>query len=358
MDTKNKIEAAYDEFVARMCDTTNNDYNLALRNAIFVGIGGSTAYGTQTPTSDVDLRGIFIGGEQHYFGLSNIEQVEVTRADGSGEKDVMMELRKFVNLALANNPNILEQLFLLPEHNLFVTEEFKMLLDNRQLFLSKKAKHSYSGYAFSQLKRIQGHYNWLTNPPKEPVRANYLVTRYKNKHTGKVIPEGDYLKKKERINAISNSSNGESVRFFEDLANWEPFEDVDKDAWNEVNSKWEQYQDWRKNRNKTRADLEAKHSFDTKHASHLVRLLLQGKQILEHHDLSTYLQPQDLQFVKDIRSGSMNYPQLIAWADKMDKTLAELYETSSLRHAPEHKKIEKLCIEITKGYFMHDEKGK
>lgn len=347
MTQNQKITDAFNSFTKQMNESKMEEQRLAIDKAIFIGVGGSRAYGTETINSDCDLRGVFIGKRKHYLGLNTIEQVEIKRDDGSNEKDVMMEFRKFVNLALANNPNIIEQLFLKPEHNLLVKQPFQVLIDNRNLFLSKKAKHTYSGYAFSQLKRIQGHYNWLENPPTEPKRENYEVTRYKNKHTGKVIPENDYDKKQQRIKELKIAGNNtETNHFFENLEDWEKIKDVDKNSWNEANTKWEQYNTWRKNRNENRALLEKKYLYDVKHASHLVRLLLQGKQILEEQTLNTYLRPIDMQMVNDVRNGSLKYQELIAWADNMDKTLTKLYETSTLRHVPDKDTIEQICVNI------------
>jgi uncharacterized protein len=38
-------------------------------------ISGSKAYGLSLPTSDTDIKGVFVLPEKHYFGLDYIEQV-------------------------------------------------------------------------------------------------------------------------------------------------------------------------------------------------------------------------------------------------------------------------------------------
>ena len=48
------------------------------------------------------------------------------------------------------------------------------MVENKHLFLSKKAKFTFSGYANAQMKRINTHYRWLKNPPKAPPqRSDY-----------------------------------------------------------------------------------------------------------------------------------------------------------------------------------------
>lgn len=324
---------------------------------LFICVGGSRCYGTFREDSDTDIRGVFLGEPKHYIGLSKIEQISIKR-EGSNETDTLMELRKFLNLALANNPNIIEQLFLNKEHMLYIHPLFETFLENRHLFLSKKCKHSYSGYAFSQLKRIQGHYEWLENPPKEPKQEDYAITRYKHKITGHIIPECDYLAKEKRIKAIAESGNLDSknkISFFEDLDAWEKIKVIDKGSWDKALDKYKQYLTWRKNRNEVRAKLEAEYNYDVKHASHLVRLLLQGKQILQEHTLNTYLREEELKIVEEIKSGKYTYPKLIQFAESMNKELEELYVTSELRNSPDTKTIEFLCMRVINNFIMETE---
>mgnify|MGYP001607055563 CR=1 FL=1 len=60
-----------------------------------------------------------------------------------------------MKLAGDANPNILELLFVSNEHILTMTEAGERLRANRNLFLSQKALHTVSGYAFAQLKLLR-----------------------------------------------------------------------------------------------------------------------------------------------------------------------------------------------------------
>ncbi len=126
--------------------------------------GGSHAYGTNLPTSDEDFRGVFIPSKDYYTGLLKVEQ-EISNIDG---KDVVIyELRKYIQLAADCNPNILEVLFCELNDVIHITLEGCRLRTDRNMFLSKKARHTFSGYAMSQLKRIESHRRWLLNPPTQ-----------------------------------------------------------------------------------------------------------------------------------------------------------------------------------------------
>lgn len=127
---------------------------------IFKCLAGSHAYGTSLPTSDRDERGVFIAPPD--FVLSCVKSIGQGQVEHETEDDVVFELRKFMNLAAQCNPNIIELLFTDDENVLFIDWPFNLLRDNRHLFLSKKAKFTFSGYAMSQMKRIKGHHKWIT----------------------------------------------------------------------------------------------------------------------------------------------------------------------------------------------------
>lgn len=129
---------------------------------------GSHAYGTNTPTSDEDFKGWAVPPQSYFYGfLERFDQAEFHHQN-DGVDAVIYDIRKFFKLAVDCNPSIIEVLFTNPEDHIVRTRLADVLLENRQLFISKKAKHTFSGYAVSQLKRLKSHYRWLKNPPKAP----------------------------------------------------------------------------------------------------------------------------------------------------------------------------------------------
>jgi hypothetical protein len=138
------------------------------RRTIFLARHGSHAYGTNTPTSDEDFKGLAIPPLKYFYGyLEQFHQAEF-RHQVDGIDAVVYDIRKFFKLAADCNPSIIEVLFTDPADHIVVDPIAKTLLACRDLFISKKAKHTFSGYAVSQLKRIKGHYRWLKHPPKAP----------------------------------------------------------------------------------------------------------------------------------------------------------------------------------------------
>jgi predicted nucleotidyltransferase len=129
-----------------------SDYKLLFRT-----VAGSHLYGTATETSDVDERGVFLAPERYWLGfLDRVEQVEDKKQD-----KVFYEFRKFLKLTLDCNPNMVELLFVPEDKWLNHSDEWFDVLKVRDAFLSKKAKHTFSGYAHSQLKRLKNHKRWM-----------------------------------------------------------------------------------------------------------------------------------------------------------------------------------------------------
>lgn len=119
---------------------------------IFETVTGSHAYGTNTPKSDVDLRGLFILPQSWHLGIKPVpEEVAIEKQDTK-----YFELKKFVTLAADVNPNIIELLWPPDDCNRVVKWPYEMLRENRRIFLSRKALHTFSGYAYSQIKKAKG----------------------------------------------------------------------------------------------------------------------------------------------------------------------------------------------------------
>ncbi len=126
-------------------------------NLILLGYRGSIAHGMYIPSSDPDsiddkdIMGVFIAPIEHYLGFGRDEHKEAF----VGEWDaVSYELRKFIRLLSRSNPNVLSILWIPDRHIIYEHEVGSLLRQNKEVFVSKTAYHSFSGYASAQLKRM------------------------------------------------------------------------------------------------------------------------------------------------------------------------------------------------------------
>lgn len=117
-------------------------------NILFLTLSGSHAYGTNVEGSDIDIRGV--AGSPEILGFNRFEQAIDNRTD-----TVIYAVNKFVGLLAQGNPSIIELLGNDPELYVNMTPEGQMLLDNRELFLTRRIAYSYGGFANDQLRRLQ-----------------------------------------------------------------------------------------------------------------------------------------------------------------------------------------------------------
>ncbi|RYE75405.1 MAG: hypothetical protein EOO74_10075 [Myxococcales bacterium] len=330
---------------------------------------GSHAYGLNTPTSDIDLKGVAIPPREYFLGyLQRFEQ-----AEGKDPYDlVVYDIRKFFNLAAECNPNIIEVLWADESTFQILTPAGRRMVEARQLFLSKKARFTFAGYAHAQLKRIQLHHRWLRSPPShKPTRAEFsLPERTLIPADQLAAAQAAIQKKLDRWNLDDMSGLDPATRLAVQEAMAAQLAEIQvtsEQLWQSAartlgfdenfialldrerqytgrQRDWEQYQSWKENRNPKRAELEARFGYDTKHGMHLVRLMRMCKEILETGHVS--VKRDDRDELLAIRNGAWSYDQLIAWAAEQEQGMDELYKKAPLPHAPDRKKLDQLCIDL------------
>lgn len=348
---------------------------------IYLARHGSHAYGTSLPTSDEDFRGVAIPPPEYYLGVqNNFEQAEIKDPDL-----VVFELRKFVRLAAQCNPNVIEILFVDWDDVIQVTPLGKMLLDSRGLFITKRVRHTFAGYAASQLGRIRRHRRWLENPPKAPPsRADYglpertlipadqlaaaraavqkKVDSWSEDFLDELEPGArialtgriaDHLAElgvstRQELWPAAARAIGLHDNLIEVMTGERRYETVRKE--------WESFQTWQRERNPARAELEAKYGFDSKHAMHLVRLLRMCREILTTKEV--HVRRPDAAELLEIRNGAWTYEQLIEWAEREDLELEKVSEQSTLPKGPDMHAIDRLCINLVQmGMGTYDDRA-
>jgi len=113
---------------------------------------------------------------------------------------------------------------------------------------------------------------------------------------------------------------------------------------------WDSFKKWEKERNPVRAEQERKYGYDTKHASHLLRLMRMCVEILEGKGVIVK-RPDREELLAIKLYGAMKYDDLIAEARRLDELCNELYKTSTLRHAPDRNKLDAIVVAMTEEYL-------
>jgi len=103
---------------------------------------------------DIDVMAVVVMPIDYYFGLKQFGS-RGTKEHFIREWDIVAyELKKYISLLVKANPNVLSLLWLEDCHYLKRTAEGQYLIDNRSIFATKQAYHSFTGYAYGQLKRM------------------------------------------------------------------------------------------------------------------------------------------------------------------------------------------------------------
>jgi len=326
---------------------------------------GSHAYGLNVPTSDEDFKGVCIKPKEAYFGFTQrFEQHEHMGSKSDGVDSVTYSLDKFASLATDCNPNIIEILHVSDKHVLQIDEFGEELRANRDMFLSKKAKFTFSGYAHAQLHRIKTHRAWLLNPPKAaPEREDFglsdslKVSKSELGAFNSMIDQGHDLSS---LNAFISDET-----FWERLVRSARYvfgrsvgpSDVvtlftREKAYQAAKTHYDQYLNWVKTRNPKRAESEAKYGYDTKHGMHLRRLQRMAREILVDHKVYVDREARgDREDLLDVRFGRVPYDDLVEDAENIEKECEELYKTSTLRRESDRVAIDRMIVDMTERYL-------
>jgi hypothetical protein len=287
---------------------------------------GSHAYGVATSNSDQDIYGVVIPPRDYIFPPNYIEgfdnrdltfnhwqQHAVIDKSANGGKGCnydfsIYNIVSFFKLAMDNNPNVLDSLFVRRESIIHITEAFEIVRENRKIFLHKGVVHKMKGYAYSQLakaKNAVGHLQDILNFEKE--------------HN---IPQSTTYK-----DATHNTTYNSQTEYSSYIK-----------LWNDGMAKT------------TRFEAQKIAGFDLKFCYHIFRLVDQAEYILNNHDLDL-MEPSRVAKMKAIRRGDLTFDEIVKYFSDAELRLANLYESSSLRKFPPTKEIRTLLVSTLESHY-------
>lgn len=306
------------------------------KNILFLTLGGSNAYGTNTTNSDVDVRGV--AGSPDILGFNHFEQVIDNKTD-----TVIFAIGKFVSMLVQCNPNIIELLGNDPELYVNMTPEGEMLLDNKELFLSKRVACSYGGFANDQLRRLQmgllrngNSPEWLKNKFEKRSLERVLAAQNKLDDFSLSIGEDEDEDGKHPLLISGNMSNYPVTSL--------------KSMLKGLCTTIEQYE---KPQN-PKALKDAVHI--NKHAMHIVRLYYTAFDILEQGKIITRRDKEHEELLairngKYMREDGTYEPAFFDMVDSFEARFQKAVKESVLPAKPNMQKIEELLVAINKSYL-------
>lgn len=338
-----------------------------MKNKIYECIVGSHAYGTNIEGSDIDIKGIYQQTLIEVAGIGTYqEQINI-------DKDTTYyEIKRFLELLSTSNPTALEMLYVDNKFVKYISPDFKSLIvDNRQLFLTKNIFKSFGGYAVSQIQKAKG-LNKKMNWEKDRIERKTPIDFCYVNQEGSSIPIKTWLKNNNffeefvglsKINHMINCyvvyydypahygkqlnkpiesfgyrgiqhDNGNDV-----LLSSIPKEQVgqemvimyfNKDYYSVHCKDYKEYQDWLSNRNIQRYVDIKNHGqqIDGKNMLHCMRLLDCAIEIAQTNNLTVF-RPNHKELI-NIRLGKVNLETVIKQAEEKLLLLNELAVKSNL----------------------------
>lgn len=338
-------------------------------------VSGSRAYGLDRPDSDTDLRGVFVLPKREFFGFGYTEQVA-----SAGNDETYYELKRYAELLVRNNPNILE-LLATPDDCLRyrhpLMERFKP-----GMFLSRLCEQTFAGYAYSQIKKARGLNKKIVNPV-EPERKSPLdfchvaqgqgsmplpgwlrrrgwsqeecglaaIPHFRDGyalfHSGS-LPPGDYFR------GIVSGPDAQEVCLSSIPKGLEPaaIMHFNRNGYSAYCREYREYWEWvaRRNEARYRDTLEHGKNYDAKNMMHTFRLLRMALEIAREGKV--HVRRQDREFLLAIRCGGFGYDELVGRADELLGQIHEAYAASNLPDEPDAVVVEGLLVELRETLYV------
>lgn len=361
----------------------NFNFQKAEQALLYKVIAGSKAYGLDLPTSDTDIRGIYLQPNEYRLGNGYKEQVNDQKND-----IVFYEVNRFVNLLANNNPNIIENLFVPEDKILIFNEIIKPLYDNRHKFLSRKIRFTFGGYAISQIKKARGLNKKIVNPVakerKTPLdfcyifekEDGYMMTakQWLKKHNKKQefiglaeMPNGtqlykvyyDWLAETKNDNPRYNDiaphgfkgivkEKGNEVLHSEIPKNFqlEAFLYYNKDGYSAYCKEYKEYWEWVEKRNPHRYNENVNHNqnYDGKNMIHCLRMLDMAIEVAEGKGVN--LVRPNREWLLSVRKGMVTYDEIMILIEEKKNRMDEAFEKSDLPDEVDMNMVHDIIMQI------------
>jgi hypothetical protein len=278
---------------------------------------GSHLYGLQRPESDEDYMGVFMPKAEYLLGLKKVEEVDmstkksnVQHRNTSDDIDYKSySLHKFMHLLLQNNPNIVEVLFASDENLLVSSPEWEELVANYERVMSSRVYHTFTGYAYSQKKKVT----------VKAERYNSLCSAID--YTSNLL----YDAKVKYIDEVTANLLNDTVKYYKgSKQNCESFHKGM--SLETIHNKFVEERDnygWRVN-----TDTFLELGYDVKYGYHLIRILAEGYELLSTGKLEYPISGEAREDILRVRNGEVELEELYSlydkWKDRCDNVKSVL----------------------------------
>lgn len=335
-------------------------------------VTGSTSFGLATPTSDLDIRGVYVLPWE-----DRVRQDVGDQIANSTNDETYWEITKFFRELAKANPQALEMLYS-PDNCILEGKEYLEKIRNEMSFVTRRCEKTFVEYARGQIHRARGMNKKVFKPkPTEPpcvLDYCYVASPY-----GGSIPVKEWLsthaddeygadQKWYAIAAIDHIDNGYAIygqpvsdrnvpgqlehewRWAYGIVRNEltsgdvqlnsipkdipvlGFMYFNRNAYSKEFKERAEYKEWVEKRNPERYNTTIRHGqgYDAKNMMHCVRLLYTARDIATLGRVIVD-RKEDREFLLSIKNGEWKYDDILGYAENLVKSVTEQFALSRLR---------------------------
>ena len=339
---------------------------------VFKVISGSTSFGLNTPTSDIDIRGVYVLPWTERIRQDVGDQI----ADATND-ETYWEISKFFRELSRANPQALEMLYS-PDNCILEGKEYLEKIREEMDFVTRRCEKTFVEYAKGQINRARGMNKKVFNP-KAANPPKILDFCYVPMPNGTAVPVKEWLKTHENdeygsdqkwysVAAIDHIDMGFAIygqsKNERDVPNLNEHEwrwaygivrnedtsceiqlnsipkgkvmlgvmVYNKNAFSKACKEHSEYKVWVKKRNPERYETTIAHGqgYDAKNMMHCIRLLFTARDIAMTHRV-VVSRKNERDFLLNIKNGGWSYDDAVSYAEKLVSEVKTLFANSNLR---------------------------
>ncbi len=323
------------------------------KNTQYEVMCGSVAYGVSSDTSDMDIYSFCVpskdivfphlAGEINGFGkkaerFEQFQQHHIKDMEVRKEYDIVVyNIVKYFQLTAECNPNMVDSLFVPPNCVLHRTDIGDLVRNNRKLFLSKKAVHTFKGYAFSQLELCKGKTHKGLKELLAFEEDNNISHKIRFKKVVEIMESKGATITSEVRELVDNVS-----KYCYDLS--APIPELTDEQWKKYYELYVNAID-----HSVRAEMIKFYGVDVKFMYHIVRLINEARQILLEGDIDLQ---RDREHLKAIRRGEVPFEEVQKWFFEQEKAIMKIADDSNaVPHNVRWEELRQLLINCLEQYY-------
>lgn len=360
-------------------------------------ITGSTAFGLNTPKSDVDIRGVYVLPWKDRLRQDVGDQISDEKND-----ETYWEITKFFRELAKANPQALEMLYS-ADDCILEGKEYLLKIRNEMGFITRHCEKTFLEYAKGQIARARGLNKKIANPQfADPPKI--LDFCYVSMPNATAVPVKEWLKthkddefgddqKWYALAKIDHIDMGyaifgqpKSERDVPELnehewrwaygivKNEEKSGDIqllsipkgkkmlafmffNRNAYSKACKEHAQYKKWEVERNPERYETTIAHGqgYDAKNMMHCIRLLYTARDIAIMHKVIVS-RKAEREFLLNIKRGGWKYDDILEYAESQVSQVSKLFASSGLPDKEyTDREIDDYTIEFIDYVYEHEE---